>query len=109
MDRNDVATVTAQRINAVERSLDDTYAEVAEFAAYLTRARQDAGFAASVGHPAIAELTAGLGKLAEVREHLGKAHGELSRVKRAFRLQPSMIGGVDKEPDIAVAELRRSA
>lgn len=104
MNRQELTDEVTSRLDIVERRLDDTIAELADLTGYLTRGRQEAGFAASIGHEAAAAMGEALNGMMACRGRIIDAHHDLAVVGRKFSLKPTAFLGGDKSPtDSALA------
>ena len=98
----------ATQIRAVEDTIDNALAEIAELQARMIRARSTAGIGVATGHGAFEQLAAALQGLVAARGGMANCHAELVEAKTFVPgLRTVSFGDGDEcPPPAARADLR---
>jgi hypothetical protein len=101
-----VAQRVANRLFATENAVDAAILESSQLMAAFMEARQEIGFAATLGGEAVNKVAAAMSALAEARQACVEAHNELSETKLRLNIRTRMDGTGPKGYAGETAEVR---
>jgi hypothetical protein len=92
MEKVLVAQRVAKHLFATEDAVDAAILEASQLMGAFIEARQDIGFAATLGGTAVNKVALAMSALAEARQACVEAHGELAEVKLRLNVRTRMEG-----------------
>jgi hypothetical protein len=105
--RQAVAQQVADRLFALENSIDAALAQAAELTAALPKARSEARLSAMVGQAALDRTAASLAALVEARRCIVDAHAQLDAVRGEIGLREVNVGDAGPKPSILTGDASR--
>ena len=101
------ALEVATQVRAVEDTIDQALADIAELQARLVQARTVTGVAVATSHPAFEQLVAATQALVSARGGMANCHGALVDAKQHIPgLRATSFGDNECPPNTGVADLR---
>ena len=110
MNNRHVGVRIARRLKTTEHAVDAAMIETTALIQAMIEARREAGFAASVGHPALLHIVQGLTRLAEARGAVVEGHEGLATVAAAHSIGWRLEGPFEgKDPPRPLLVVERTA